>query len=200
MPPFFIFALMKFIIIYGPPGSGKGTQSKILSEKHGFCHISTGEILRTEISKKSEIGILAQKQINNGGFIDDEIAIQLIRVSLSKLYNNEIIILDGFPRTLNQAELFSEIAEQNIYSIKLFVNFEASPDTLIQRIKNRNKLSNRPEDSCDQFIDYRLKLFYSNHMHLYSYYSRKNILTTINVDKPIDKINKELEDLILKNL
>ncbi len=191
---------MKFIIIYGPPGSGKGTQSKILAEKYSFYHISTGEILRTEISKKNEIGILAQKQINNGGFIDDEIAIELIRLSLSKLSVDEIIILDGFPRTLNQAELFSEIAKQNNYSVKLFINLEASPDTLIQRIKNRNKICKRPEDSCDQFIDYRFKLFYSNHMDLYSYYSKKNILTTINVDKPIDIINKELEDLILRNL
>jgi adenylate kinase len=123
-------------VLYGPPGSGKGTQSQLLVHDYGFKHISTGELLRGEIKSKSELGEKISKTINSGAFVSDDVVIKLIEQEVDKSANGRMIF-DGFPRTINQALAFDNLLSVRQLKIDVVVNFEIDFDKLVERIAGR---------------------------------------------------------------
>lgn len=123
-------------ILFGPPGSGKGTQSQYLVNEYGFTHISTGDLLRAEIKAGSQLGLSIKDTINQGGYISDDIVIQLVESAIDKLTGKHIIF-DGFPRTVNQALAFDRLLSVRKLKVDIVVNFEIDFDKLVERISGR---------------------------------------------------------------
>jgi len=125
------------LILLGAPGAGKGTQSKNISEKYGIMHVSTGDILREEVKKNTELGIKASKYMQEGTLVPDDLVIEIIRNVLSSASSRKGFLMDGFPRTLNQAEKFDGMLKNLGLSIDKVVNIIVSEETLVKRLTGR---------------------------------------------------------------
>ena len=125
------------IILFGPPGAGKGTQAQKLVENHNFYQISTGDLLRNEANKKSEIGLEIEKLISTGEFVSDEIVNNLLKQTLSKLNSNDPIIFDGYPRSISQASNLEKILDDFKRKIDFVVSLNVSRDIIQKRIMGR---------------------------------------------------------------
>lgn len=165
------------LIIFGPPGAGKGTQAKLIAEKLGIRHLSTGEVLRSEIKTGSELGMKVQKIINSGNLVSDEIVIEIVENALKKSKNG--FILDGFPRTVKQAEVLEEMFnEMKIGGVKI-VNLEVDEEELIKRLLNRAKLEGRVDDN-EETIRNRMVVYNEETKPILDFYSKHEGM--INVD------------------
>lgn len=199
------------IILLGSPISGKGTQAEMLSKKLGIPHISTGNIFRYNIQKKTKLGKIAAKLINQGKFVPDDITNQLLDKSLRKIKNG--FILDGYPRNLNQARALEKIS---LIDYAFFVKI--SDKEAIQRITGRRvclscgrvyHLKYQPpkkkgicdfcqkelihrEDDSKEVIQKRLKIYHQNTEPLIDYYRQKGILIEINGEQPIEKVQRDI--------
>jgi len=147
------------IVIFGPPGAGKGTQSKIVAQEFGLKHISTGEILRAAIVEQSPLGIEAQRRIDKGNFVSDEIAIGLIKEELSKNGAVKGYVFDGFPRNTLQAAKLDEMLGSTGHSVTMMISLEVTDDELVARLLNRGKETDRPDDKEDGIIRKRLDIY-----------------------------------------
>ena len=136
----------------GPPGAGKGTQAKILAQKFSLVHLSTGDILRNEIDKASSTGLKAQTYMNAGNLVPDEVLLEMMDSTLSGL-KNQGVILDGFPRTIPQAEGLSKIFESLNQAIDGIINIEVDKNVLINRLVERAKKSGRADDTEEVIIN-----------------------------------------------
>jgi adenylate kinase len=123
-------------VLFGPPGSGKGTQSQYLVDECGFKHVSTGNLLREEIQAQTPLGVSIKDTMDSGGFISDEIVIKLVNKILDEGANNHIIF-DGFPRTVNQALAFDDLLSVRKLKVNLVINFDVDFDKLVERITGR---------------------------------------------------------------
>ena len=140
------------LLIMGPPGAGKGTQAKILSQKYNLIHLSTGDILRKEIEKKSSTGLEAQKYMNAGNLVPDEVLLSMMDSTLTELQHKGVI-LDGFPRTIPQAEGLSGIFESLNQEINGIINIQVDKDVLINRLVERAKNSGRADDTREVIVN-----------------------------------------------
>ncbi|KAB2866230.1 MAG: adenylate kinase [Bacteroidales bacterium] len=147
------------IVIFGPPGAGKGTQSKIVAQEFGLKHISTGEILRAAIVEQSPLGIEAQRRIDKGNFVSDEIAIGLIKEELSKNGAVKGYVFDGFPRNTLQAAKLDEMLGSTGHSVTMMISLEVTDDELVARLLNRGKETDRPDDKEESIIRKRLDIY-----------------------------------------
>ncbi len=147
------------IVIFGPPGAGKGTQSKIVAKEFGLKHISTGEILRAAIVEQSPLGIEAQRRIDKGNFVSDEIAIGLIEQELSKNGAVKGYVFDGFPRNTLQAVKLDEMLGSTGNSVTMMISLEVSDNELVTRLLNRGKETDRPDDKEESIIRKRLDIY-----------------------------------------
>ncbi len=190
---------MQNIILFGPPGSGKGTQSKKITEQFGFKHLSTGEMLRFEMDQKTELGEKIRTGMDNGEYVSDKLAIQLIKQSIHKNRDKEGFVFDGFPRTKDQAEALDILLEQMNYNISIMLALEVPEDELIKRLNERAKISGRGEDQGSEVIKKRLEIYYSKTKPVMDYYKAKNKLSLINgvgiVDDIFYRIHKEIVGL-----
>ena len=187
------------IILFGPPGSGKGTQSKKITEQFGFKHLSTGEMLRFEMDQKTELGEKIRTGMDNGEYVSDILAIQLIKQSIQKNRNTEGFVFDGFPRTQDQAKTLDILLEQMNFNISIMVALEVPENELIKRLNERAKISGRGEDQGVEMIKKRLNIYYSKTKPVMDYYKAKNKLSLINgvgkVDDIFYRIHKEIVGL-----
>lgn len=141
---------MKNIVLFGAPGSGKGTQSALLIEKYSFLHISTGDVLRGQIAQGTELGKIADSYISQGKLIPDELMISILDdVIASHGELNSGIIFDGFPRTINQAIALDELLARRNMNLDVVVGLEVEEEELIARLINRGKTSGRSDDNMD---------------------------------------------------
>ncbi|HNY43571.1 MAG: nucleoside monophosphate kinase [Bacteroidota bacterium] len=189
---------MKIAILAGPPGSGKSTHSKLLAEKLGFVHISTGNIFRKEIEKNTDLGKLAQSLIDKGNFVPDEIVCEMIEKIITTSDENTKFVFDGFPRNYNQAVEFEKILEKLNLKVNVFLEFNVCEDSLISRLIERSKSSNRKDDSDVRIIKHRLEV-YKNNTHIINdfYFSRTNCFK-INGDRPISVVSAEIFEIVNK--
>jgi adenylate kinase len=149
---------MEVMIIFGPPGSGKGTQAELLVNNLGLVHISTGNLLREAIAQKTEIGLQVEELINAGKLAPDELIIGVIKEFLEKNRDKKIL-LDGFPRTIPQAQALLELTKKlNVSRIKV-INLEVEDDELMQRIMLRAKSQGRSDDN-EQTVRERLSVYH----------------------------------------
>ena len=183
------------IIIFGPPGAGKGTQSKFIVEKYNLYQLSTGELLRDEIKKKTALGSQISSIINSGELVSDEIVSKLIQNFISDQKYKDKLIFDGYPRNLNQAINLDNLLKQSNQKINLVLNLSVSLETIKKRISERQSQEKRSDDNEDTAIK-RFKTYEKTTKPLIEYYKNSNLLKEVNGESTINEINIEISGLI----
>ncbi len=183
------------IIIFGPPGAGKGTQSDFIVRKYNLFQVSTGKILREEIKDKTDLGHKISELMSSGSLVDDSIVNKLIEEIVSdKKYENRFIF-DGYPRNLDQAYNLSNLLNKYNQKIDIVLKLSVSLETIKKRISERRNIENRPDDS-DKIAVKRYKTYEKSTEPVIEYYKKLNLLQVINGERKIDQINKEISDII----
>lgn len=188
--------------MFGPPGSGKGTQSQKILEQYGLIHLSTGEMLRYEMDNKTEIGERIREGMDNGEYVSDELALQLIKRRIERYKNPKGFVFDGFPRTLNQAQKLDKFLDEMGEQINTMLSLEVTDFELINRLTERAKNSGRGEDQGIAVIHKRLGIYRDKTKPVKDYYKAKNKLNPINglgsVEEIFKRIQEEIENIIIK--
>ena len=183
------------LIIFGPPGAGKGTQSNFIANKFNLFQLSTGEILRDQIKKQTSLGIKISPIINSGSFVSDEIVSELIEKYIKeKKYNNKIIF-DGYPRSLEQVKNLESLLDKYKQKIDLVLKLSVSLETVKKRISDRRSLEKRADDYEDIAVK-RYKTYEKSTEPVIEYYKKLNLLKVVDGERSIDQINKEISDII----
>ena len=172
---------LEVLIFLGPPGSGKGTQAKILTDKLNLNHLSVGDLLRENILNNTELGKLASSYVKSGELVPDELIIDLMDSYITNIKNktdNSGIILDGFPRTINQAIALENKIKQLNVSIKAVINLDIPDQKILNRLAARGREDDKPE-----LIKNRLKVYRNQTEPLLEFYSERSLLETINGDQ-----------------
>ncbi len=176
------------LVLFGPPGAGKGTQSEKLIAKYNLVHLSTGDILRGEISQGTELGLEAKKLMDQGILVPDEVVIGMISNKLDANKDAKGFIFDGFPRTVAQAEALDELLKSKTSAISGMIALEVDNDELEKRLLNRGKDSGRPDDANPEIIRKRIEEYNSKTAPVAAYYKDQNKFTSINGIGSIDEI------------
>lgn len=157
------------IVIFGAPGSGKGTQSKMIVERYGFDYISTGDMLRQAISQGSELGRTAKEYIDRGQLVPDDLIVRLIADFLDGKHGSKGVIFDGFPRTIKQAEALKTMLNERGTDIHILLDLQVEDDELVDRLIERGKISGRSDDNPET-IKARLDVYHTQTAPLATYY------------------------------
>ena len=183
------------VVIFGPPGAGKGTQSKFLVEKFNLFQLSTGEFLRNEMSKNTKIGKQIASVINSGSLVSDKIVSDLIeKIIANKEYQNRIIF-DGYPRNLNQVKNLENLLKRYKQKIDIVLKLSVSLETIKKRIVERRNQEKRLDDN-EQIAIKRYQTYEKSTEPVIDYYKKLNLLKVVDGERPIDQINKEISDII----
>ena len=183
------------IILFGPPGAGKGTQSKYLVDKLNNFQVSTGDILREEIKKNSDIGQQIKNNMNEGKFVSDEIVNALIKKLIDDPLKKNKLIFDGYPRSLSQAKYLDLLLDNSNKKIDHIFFLNVNKDTIIERIEKRKILENRSDDNTDILLK-RYDTYMETTRPVLEYYSMNPNFHEINGAQEIDQITKEIEVFI----
>lgn len=185
------------IVLFGPPGAGKGTQSEKLIAKYGLTHLSTGDLFRKHLGEGTDLGMLAKKYMNEGRLVPDEVVIGMVedKVNESKTSTHGFIF-DGFPRTTAQAEALDKMLAIHDLSISGMIALDVPQDILKVRILDRGKTSNRVDDQDEQKINTRIKVYLDETLPVADYYSRQNKFSKINGVGDIDEIFGSITSVI----
>jgi len=183
------------IVIFGPPGAGKGTQSKFIVNKYGLHQLSTGDLLRNEIKNKTELGSKITRIMNNGELVSDEIVSNLISKFISNDTYKHKIIFDGYPRTLAQAKNLDNLLKANKQKINIVLKLSVSLETVKKRILERQSQENRADDNEEIAIK-RYQTYEKSSEPVLDYYKQSNLLKVVNGEATISEINSEISDLI----
>lgn len=182
---------MKNLVIFGAPGSGKGTQSGILVEKYGFDHISTGDVLRAEIKAGSELGRTAKEFIDNGQLIPDSLMIDILAATYDALPKEQGVIFDGFPRTIPQAEALKAMLAERGTTVHAMLELNVPDEMLMERLINRGKTSGRADDN-EETIAKRLGVYHSQTMPLIEWYEKEGLRNAVKGYGSLEEINANL--------
>ena len=183
------------IILFGPPGAGKGTQSKYLVHKLNNFQVSTGDILREEIKKNSDIGQQITSNMNEGKFVSDEIVNSLIEKLMLDPQKKDKLIFDGYPRSLSQAKYLDLLLDNSNQKIDHIFFLNVNKDTIIERIEKRKTLENRSDDNTDTILK-RYDTYMETTRPVLDYYSKNLNFHEINGTQEIHQITKEIEAFI----
>ena len=184
--------MMKNIVIFGAPGSGKGTQSDMMIEKYGFGHISTGDVLRSEIKNGTELGKTAKGFIDQGQLIPDELMISILASVYDKFGNDhQGVIFDGFPRTIPQAEALKKMLAERGHRIAAMIELDVPEEELMKRLLLRGQQSGRSDDN-EETIRKRLGVYHSQTMPLIDWYKGEGIHYHIN---GLGELNRIFSDI-----
>ena len=183
------------IVIFGPPGAGKGTQSKFIVKKYNLYQLSTGDLLRNEIKNNSELGTKISSIINSGGLVSDEIVGNLIEKFVSSYEYKNKIIFDGYPRTLIQAKNLNNLLKNYGQKIDVVLKLTVGLETIKKRISERQIQENRSDDSEDIAIK-RFQTYDQTTKPVLEYYKKQKLIKEVNGEQKIEEINKEIGDII----
>ena len=185
------------LVLFGLAGCGKGTQAKLLSEKYGLVHISTGDIYRKHMAAKTTMGNLAASYIDGGHLVPDDLTQMIL---MNEIYENadaKGFIFDGFPRTLPQAEFLDKLlSRMNQGSVHAVVSIEVPSDILLARLLERGKTSKRVDDSSVELIEERFRVYEELTAPVKDYYFQKGNLWSINGAKPVEDVFVLIEKVI----
>ena len=212
------------LLIMGRPGAGKGTQAANIKEYYKIPHISTGDMFRAAIKNQTELGLLAKSYMDKGGLVPDEVTIGLVRERLAEADCKNGFLLDGFPRTVAQAEALDEILKSNGIKLDAVLDVNVPAEKLIRRMVGRRvcktcgatfhvefnapkvegicdncgaKLIQRPDDTEETAVN-RLAVYDENTAPLLDFYAKKNLLKTVNGDQPLDKVFDDIKEVLGK--
>ena len=183
------------IVIFGPPGAGKGTQSKFIVKKYNVHQLSTGDLLRNEITNGTELGNKISSIMNSGELVSDEIVGDLIEKFISNENYKNKIIFDGYPRTLHQAKNLDILLKNYNQKIDIVLKLNVSLETIKKRISERQSQEKRSDDNEDTAIK-RFKTYEKTTKPLIEYYKNSNLLKEVNGESTINEINIKISGLI----
>ncbi len=184
--------MMLNIVLFGPPGAGKGTQSEKLITKYNLIHLSTGDLLRSEIAQKTELGMKAKTLMDNGDLVPDDVVIGMIRSKLNSNNQAKGFIFDGFPRTTAQAQALDELLSEMNTQITCMLALEVDNEELTKRLLLRGKDSGRADDQNEEIIRNRVKEYNNKTAPLKDYYTAQKKFYAVNGIGSIDEIFNSL--------
>jgi len=184
------------LVLFGPPGAGKGTQSDALIEKFYLLHISTGDILRNHIAAQTEMGIEAKKHMDKGFLVPDSIVINMIKSLIHENVHVRGYIFDGFPRTVEQAKALDDLMDEMGTPIRGMICLKVDKPELINRLLARGLTSGRPDDQDLSIIRNRINVYNEKTLPLINYYSAQNKFYEVNGMGSVDEITKRLIDTV----
>ncbi|MBK6265443.1 adenylate kinase [Marivirga sp. S37H4] len=180
------------IILFGPPGAGKGTQSEKIIDRYNLTHIATGDLFRKHLGEGTELGNLAQKYMDAGNLVPDEVVIGMVDEKLKENKNNNGYIFDGFPRTVTQAKALDALLEEKGQPIAGMIALDVPEEELKKRIKERGKTSGRSDDQDDKKIENRIKVYQEETMPVAKYYDSQGKFVKV---KGVGTINDIFENI-----
>lgn len=180
------------LILFGPPGSGKGTQSENLIVRYGLKHLSTGDLLRSEISRQTPLGLAAKSFMDKGELVPDEVVIGMISSALEENPQVKGFLFDGFPRTSAQAEALDNLLDLKNTSIGAMLALDVSEEELVNRLLIRGKTSGRSDDNNEEVIRARIKEYHDKTAAVADYYKKWNKVVMIKGEGTIDDIFNDL--------
>ncbi|MDD4590227.1 MAG: adenylate kinase [Parabacteroides sp.] len=183
------------IVIFGAPGSGKGTESELIIKEYGVDHISTGDVLRSEIKNETELGKIAKDYIDKGQLVPDDLIVNMLAKVLDGKKNSKGVIFDGFPRTIPQAKALKEMLNKRGTDVSVMLDLKVDEDELIRRLLERGKISGRSDDNLDT-IKSRLDVYYKQTAPLADYYISEGKHVAIKGVGAIEEIFGRVKDAI----
>jgi len=185
------------LILFGPPGSGKGTQSERLISKYGLKHLSTGDLLRSEIAAQSPLGLAAKSFMDKGQLVPDEVVIEMISSALDNNPQANGFLFDGFPRTNAQAEALDKLLNQKGTSIAIVLALQVTEQELVRRLLNRGLTSGRSDDTDEEIIRARIVEYEKKTAAVADHYRKYDKVSYIkgegNVDEIFESLSKEID-------
>ena len=178
------------IILFGPPGCGKGTQATFISESLSIPHLSTGDMLRSAVSSESEIGLKAKNIMESGGLVSDEIVLSIVEERIAENDCENGFILDGFPRTVNQAKELDLLLGTN-YKIDFVLRIKVDEEEIINRLVDRAREDDKPDIIKNRFKTYNLET-----QPLIPFYEKRKIMFNINGMQEIEKVSEDIKKVI----
>ena len=189
---------MKNIVLFGPPGAGKGTQATLLKEKYQLVHISTGDVFRYNIKNETDLGVLAKTFMDKGDLVPDEVTINMLEAEVDKNADANGFIFDGFPRTESQAEALDIFLEKKGEKINGMVALEVSEDLLVGRLLERGKTSGRSDDTDESKIRNRFNEYNTKTAILKDFYEAKGNYFGVNGVGSVEEVTVRLSEVFDK--
>jgi len=177
------------VILLGPPGVGKGTQASLAAQKNGWTHLSTGDLLREEVAAASDLGKQADEFMSRGDLVPDELMLEMVAGRVAQVADEDVLLLDGFPRTLPQAEALAAKAASG--AVRLALYFTAPDSVLTERLLGRGRA-----DDTEEVISHRLTVYRETTAPLERYYAELGVLVEIHADRDITEIQSEMSKVI----
>lgn len=176
------------LILFGPPGSGKGTQSEKIIAAYGLKHLSTGDLLRSEIANQTPLGMEAKNYMDKGALVPDQVVIGMISSAIDQHESVKGFLFDGFPRTAAQAEALDLLLEKKQAPIQLMISLEVGEEELLTRLMKRGETSGRSDDTNEEIIRARIKEYHAKTTAVADYYRKFNKVTQIMGEGTIENI------------
>ncbi|MDE5420924.1 adenylate kinase [Ancylomarina sp. DW003] len=186
------------IIMFGPPGSGKGTQSKLLQDKFNIIHLSTGDVCREEIKLATPEGLEAKRLIDGGNFFPDKLAYRIVEKFLDQNSKARGIVYDGIPRHIGQTEHFAEMLAERQGIVDLVIELKVEEEILIQRLLKRGESSGRPDDSGREVIIKRLRIYDDVTAPIAEYYKNKGLYHSVDGLGSLEEVFDRIASLVEK--
>ncbi len=183
---------MKYFILFGPPGAGKGTQASAMVEKYNLHHISTGALLRKEIAAVTELGLKAKSLIDAGALVPDEIVEGMIESEFKTVKGVNGFLLDGFPRTTAQAEVLDQMLAKTSESVTAVVSIMIPDEMIKERIRHRATIEGRADDAKEETINNRILTYHEKTEPLVDYYTKAGRYNEINGTGTIDEVRENI--------
>lgn len=187
---------MTNIILFGPPGAGKGTQAAKLIEKYGLAHISTGDLFRYNLSNNTPLGEEARTYMDKGELVPDGVTIKMLKARVLELTDAKGIIFDGFPRTIAQAEALDHLMTELDSQVNALIKLEVSRDASVQRLLERGKTSGRSDDQSEETIGKRFDVYIEETSPVFNYYESQDRSYSVDGLGTIDEIAQRLSTVI----
>ena len=189
---------MKYYILFGPPGAGKGTQASAMVEKFNLCHLSTGELLRSEIAAGTQLGLQAKALIEAGSLVPDEVVEGMIESKFKSVQGVDGFLLDGFPRTIAQAEALDSMLDKSGEKVTAVVSIMIPDEMIMERIRHRASIEGRADDAKEEVVANRIKTYHDKTEPLVDFYKATDRYHEIDGVGTIDEVRSRIFETMEK--